>query len=148
MKKSRFAEFYSRISQWRGIRAPAENVLLLLPRCLQNDECTANVSKKVDLCKQCGRCDIGELVRLKEKYGFRSVIATGGRQAVEAARKPDIKIIVAVACSKELTLGILSVFPKPVIAVHNGQTNGPCRNTTVSPRKIEEILEKIICQQT
>jgi len=144
MKRSRLADIYSRITLWRGIRAPASRILLLLPRCLQNNQCCAKIPLSIDECERCGQCDLTEIAALKDQYGIQVLIASGGRQAVEAARHPQIKLIVAVACAKELLLGILSVFPKPVITVYNRQSNGPCVNTRVNATLLEETLKKVV----
>ena len=47
-------------------------------------------------------------------------------------RDSSVKIVVAVACEKELSDGILAAFPKPVVAVPNLQPEGPCKNTRVN----------------
>jgi len=144
MKRSWLAEFYSRISLWRKLRVPAENILLLLPRCLQNDECNAKIARSIDSCGRCGRCDLTDIFALKEKYGIRVVVAAGGRQAVEAARRADVKAIVAIACAKELMLGILGVFPKPVISVYNHLSSGPCFNTRIAAQDVEAAIRRLM----
>ena len=144
MNNNLLAEAYSRISLLRNVRASAKQILLLLPRCLQNSDCSAKVSRSITKCDRCERCDLSEISELEEKYGIQVLIASGGRQAVAAARDRNIKIIIAVACPKELMLGILGVFPKPVVAVYNRQTNGPCMNTRVSTTQLEETLQKVI----
>lgn len=144
MKKSLLAEFYSRITLLRRIRVPARRILLLLPRCLQNSDCSAKVSRSILKCERCGQCDLGGIATLQEKYGFHVLVASGGRQAVAAARDPNIKIVVAIACAKELMLGILGAFPKPVMTVYNRQSNGPCINTRADIAKLEETLKKVM----
>lgn len=147
MKKSWVADAYSRISLWRRIRVPGNNILLLLPRCLQHDECTEKVSHAISECSRCGRCNLKEIADLETRYGIQVLIASGGRQAVAAARNPNVKMIVAVACAKELMLGIFGVFPKPVLAVYNGQTNGPCVNTRVDVNQLKQTLKKVIAHE-
>lgn len=144
MNKSWFAELYSRISLWRISQVYANQILLLLPRCLQNSDCSAKVSRSISECERCGKCDLGAIADLQEQFGFHVLIASGGRQAVAAARAPQIKLVVAVACPKELMLGILGVFPKPVIGVYNRQSNGPCMNTRVGTDLLEETLNKVM----
>ena len=144
MNKSWLAEAYSRISLRRVTKALPEQILLLLPRCLQNSDCSEKVSRSIHECKYCGKCDLGAIADLQKKYGFLTLIASGGRQAVAAARAPNIKVIIAVACPKELMLGILGVFPKPVVGVYNQQSNGPCINTRVCAGLLEETLQKVM----
>ena len=146
MKKSWLADAYNRISQWRNVRVPAKNILLLLPRCLQHDACIAKVSRSIEACDRCKRCDLAEIAALQEQYGFQALIASGGRQAVAAARQPSVKVIIAVACAKELMFGILGVFPKPVLSVYNRLSNGPCVNTRVDTDELERVLKKTLSE--
>ncbi|MBP7563009.1 MAG: DUF116 domain-containing protein, partial [Candidatus Cloacimonetes bacterium] len=54
------------------------------------------------------------------------------------------KLIIAVACERDLVDGILEVFPIPVYGLLNDRPEGPCINTRVSCELIEQILQKII----
>lgn len=118
-----------------------ENVLLLLPSCLQNSECEQNLIHNVWNCKRCGKCKVCDVLDLAERYGVKPFIATGGQIAQIEAGKEVIKAIVAVACEKELREGILATFPKAVLAVVNLRPHGPCKDTTANVADIEEALK-------
>ena len=127
-------------------RYAPENVLLLLPHCLQHHACKELVKEDIRNCKGCGRCKVKELRALAERIGVRVHIASGGREALERARWPDVRAILAVACSKELSEGIRAAFPKRVIGVLNSWPHGACKDTDVDIAKVEEALSGLIAK--
>jgi len=128
----------------RHVRVRPENLLLLIPHCLQWDECRQNIVRDISNCKQCGKCRINDLYNLCEKYGIECAVASGGRQATAAVRRKDVKAVIAVACHKELFVGLLVTFPTPILAVSNQQPCGYCVNTTVDPGKIEAAIQSLL----
>jgi len=70
--------------------------------------------------------------------------ATGGGMAVKLVRDPGVKAVVAIACEKELFMGLLTTIPKPVLAVKNLLPHGPCVNTGVSIQNVREALLELI----
>ena len=54
-----------------------EQMLLLLPHCLQRSKCVYRLTYDVTNCKRCGKCPIGGLLGLSDKYGVSMAIATG-----------------------------------------------------------------------
>jgi hypothetical protein len=132
------------LTRLRRPRCRPEEVLLLLPHCLQRQDCGLNLAADVLNCKRCGRCGIAAVIRLHEKYGIRLAIASGGRQAAALVRRPENRLILAVACPKELAMGILATFPKPVYAVRNIIGNAPCVNTGVDCAGIETAIRRFV----
>jgi len=84
------------------------------------------------------------MLDLRDKFLLKCLVASGGRQAVKQARSDDVKVVVAVACEKELVDGIRAIFPKPVIAVINSRPNGPCKDTKIDAAKVREAIEGIV----
>ncbi len=121
-----------------------ENILLLFPHCLQASDCKQNILKNLDNCLRCGRCKVGDLLKLRDEFKVACIIAGGGRQAVQIARESWVKGIVAVACEKELFEGILATAPKPVFAIFNSQPFGFCKHTDVEIAKIRQAILKIL----
>lgn len=138
--------FNNFINRFRKLKAKPENVLLLVPHCLQITSCGRNVIHDINQCAHCGQCNITDLIKLRDKYRIHCNIASGGRQALEMVRDQEIKIVVAVACRKELSEGIIAAWPKPVVAVPNIQPEGPCRNTRVNIELAEDALKQILQQ--
>ena len=127
-------------NRFRKLEAKPENILLLVPHCLQKTTCGHNVIHDINQCAHCGQCNITDIIKLRDDYGVQCNIASGGRQAIDMVRDPSVKLVVAVACEKELSDGILAAFPKPVIAVPNLRPEGPCKNTRVN---IDEAIAAV-----
>jgi len=137
-----------RLNNWitsrRRVHVAARRLLLLLPRCLQNSDCEHNIAADIDRCQSCGQCDIAALRKLRDRYGILCSLVTGGQQAVQDVKNPDVKAVVAVACEKELLDGIRICFPKPVLAVPNTRPAGPCHDTRVDLDKVEAAIRSLL----
>lgn len=119
------------------------NLLVLAPHCLQRSDCERNILPDPDHCARCGQCDVAGLLRLRDALGVPFRIVAGGRLAVAEVKKPDVHGVIAVACGKELSAGILASFPKPVFAIFNHCPHGPCRDTRVSLDEVETALKQV-----
>jgi hypothetical protein len=139
-----FVKFNNWLTRLRRTQVRAENLLLLVPRCLQKNGCTQTLGETIDGCKACGQCNVTDLLAIRNEFGIRCSMAAGGREALAFVRDPQVKAVVAVACEKELTQGILAVFPKPVLGVLNIQTNGPCRNTRLDPDRVRAAIRSVL----
>lgn len=127
--------------RWRRVKAAPREVLVLLPHCLHHDSCPQNVVRDLGECRRCGKCTLAGLVQARDDYGVVCCVVGGGRHALEQARQPSIKAVVAVACERELVAGITAAFPKPVLAVPNETPEGPCRNTLADIRAVLAAIE-------
>jgi len=128
-----------------GRRYLPENVLILLPHCLQYSECGYKITNNTENCRRCGRCSIGEILKIAEEKGIEVCIVTGGTAARNIVKRINPELIFAVACERDLTSGIVEVGKIPVIGLINDRPNGPCYNTTVDvvilKQRLDEILE-------
>lgn len=120
-------------------RYPPEELLILLPHCLQKGACERRLNK-IENCRRCGACPIDGLLALGEKYGVRVAVATGGTVARRIIVDCRPKCILAVACERDLASGIQDAFPIPVYGVLNERPNGPCCDTLVSLEQLEDAL--------
>lgn len=124
-----------------------DNILILLPHCLQNDKCDIKITNNIENCKACGKCDIGDILKLKQKYGINIVVATGGTLAREWIKKTRPSFIIAVACERDLSSGINDVKHIPVMGVLNDRPNGPCFNTKIDIEKIDEAIKLFLKEE-
>lgn len=115
-------------------------ILLLLPHCIQNSKCDVRLTFDVFKCKRCGMCKIKDLIEISEKNGISISIATGGTIARKVVREIKPDAIVAVACERDLSSGIVDTYPIPVIGILNERPYGPCIDTTVSLEKVEQAI--------
>jgi uncharacterized protein len=139
-----FVNLSNLLTRLRRIKVPPENLLLLVPRCLQKNGCDRTLGETIDDCKACGQCNVTDLLAIRDEFGIHCSLAGGGREALAFVRNPQIKAVVAVACEKELSQGILAVFPTPVLGVLNIQTNGPCRNTHLDPDLVRTAVRAML----
>ena len=54
------------------------------------------------------------------------------------------KLVIAVACERDLVTGINDSFPLIIYGVFNIRENGPCIDTTVSFIEIERLMKKVL----
>ena len=147
MIRSLFIDINNLFVQSGKMLKKPDKILLLLPHCLQDSECTVKITNNISNCKKCGKCTIGAIRELAEERGVRAVVVTGGTAArnVIAGEKPEI--VLSVACERDLAIGISDVSKIPVIGVTNRRPNGPCVNTTVDVELLGEKLDSIILRE-
>jgi len=121
--------------------AKPKRVLLLMPHCLQFNDCAIKITSDAYKCKACGKCKIKDLVELAQKYNVHLSVATGGTLARRRVAEARPQAIIAVACERDLTSGIQDAYPLPVIGILNVRPFGPCFNTSVDISKVAEALE-------
>lgn len=132
------------IKRLKGKNISGDRVMIMLPHCIQNYDCGIKITSDVARCVKCGKCDIGAILTLKEKYNIPVKVATGGTLARKHIKEIRPKLVIAVACERDLISGIYDSFPMPVIGFFNQRVNGPCYNTKVAVAEIDEALAKII----
>ncbi len=137
-------KFFNSITRLRRSRCKPEDLLILVPSCLQNSECTQKITRDINKCRRCGRCKVRDVIELSEKYGTRCAVATGGRLALEMARQDSVKCVVAIACEKELQEGLKAIFPKPGLGIINVRPHGPCTDTDVDLTEVEEAIAWVL----
>ena len=118
-----------------------EDILILIPHCVQKNSCKLKVTTDIDNCKTCGLCNIGDLVNLKQKFNVDIFVATGGTLARKIIVDNKPKAIIAVACERDLTSGVQDVKKIPVLGVFNKRPNGPCVDTSVNILEIENAIK-------
>ncbi|EGB15197.1 protein of unknown function DUF116 [Pseudodesulfovibrio mercurii] len=126
-----------------GRYAPGE-ILLLMPHCLQNSRCDRRLTYDINNCVRCGKCPMAGLLELHDRYGVNLAIATGGTVARRIVVQLRPRLIIAVACYRDLSSGIQDTYPLPVFGVLNERPHGPCLDTTVSLPVVEKMLGRFI----
>ncbi len=127
-----------------NLKVKGADLLVLLPHCIQNSSCKHRLTYSIDNCQRCGKCTLGELLDLRDFYGFTLVIATGGTIARRIVVETKPKLILAVACERDLSSGIQDTFPLPVYGIINERPFGPCINTTLNVSLLEEAIHIFI----
>jgi hypothetical protein len=139
-----FIEINNQLVLAQHYRTTPDKLLLLMPHCLQFHECQFRITGSTVHCKRCGKCPIKGLAELSEKYGVGLAVATGGTLArrIIVDRRP--RLIIAVACERDLSSGIQDSYPLPVFGVLNSRPHGPCYDTLVDLDKVEEALKTFL----
>ena len=69
-----------------------------------------------------------------------ALIATGGTIARRIVVQTRPRCIIAVACERDLTSGIQDSYPLPVFGVLNQRPHGPCVDTLVPMKALEDAV--------
>lgn len=119
-----FLKLHNLILDTESRRVPPGKLLLLLPRCLSRDMNRA-------------------MRGIRDKYGIVVATAEGGGEARNKIRETRPKIIIAVACERDLLTGFIDVNPHiPVIGFPNIRPCGPCKDTEVDLVSIEATVQR------
>lgn len=124
----------------KACRGHVRTLLLLLPHCIQRSECSIRITFDIMNCKMCGKCSIGDFIKVADKHKLKLSVATGGgiaRRTVDSV-KPDA--VVAVACERDLISGIRDIYPVPTLGILNERPFGPCFNTSVDIELVEKAI--------
>lgn len=122
----------------------SEDILILIPHCIQKSECKLKITTNVKNCKSCGLCNVADLLKLQNKYNVNVFIATGGTLARKKIKEFRPKAVVAVACERDLTAGVQDIKQIPVLGVFNKRPNGPCVDTKIDAEEVESAIKFFI----
>lgn len=122
-------------------RSHTKKILLLLPHCLQINECNIRLTYNINNCERCGRCEIKDLIQIADENLLELFVATGGSLARRIITEIKPEAVVAVACENDLSSGIVDTYPLPVLGITNERPFGPCLNTSVDLAKVKEAIE-------
>ncbi|HOP07472.1 MAG TPA: DUF116 domain-containing protein [candidate division Zixibacteria bacterium] len=104
----------------------AEYLLVLAPRCLTRE-------------------NNATLRQLRDSYGFHMAVVGGGTEARQKIHEVRPRMIIAMACERDLLSGFKEVNPSiPVIGFPNKRPEGPCKNTCVDMSQIEQTVRRCL----
>ena len=124
-------------------KVPTDRMLILLPHCMQNKDCSQRITEDINNCRRCGCCKIGEVADLAALLKINAVVAKGGTAARNSAKEYKPEFVFAVACERELVSGIGDIGKIPAIGIINQRPNGYCTNTTVDMAELKRILKEM-----
>ena len=133
-------ELNNRLIDACHFKVPFERILVLTPHCVQLSKCGLKVTGEENHCSQCGACNVGTLKSIQKAYGVQVAIATGGTLARKVIKDKKPKLIIAVACERDLVSGLRDASPLPVFAIQNQRPFGPCVDTTFDAVKLECVI--------
>jgi uncharacterized protein len=139
-----FVAINNRLVLAEAKKVKPHELLILLPHCLQNHECRLRITHNIENCKKCGKCKIKDLVTLSETYHVPIAVATGGTLARKIVVEKRPKVIIAVACERDLSSGIQDSYPIPVFGIFNRRPFGPCFDTDVDMALVEKGVQTFL----
>lgn len=125
-------------------RLSGKRILVLLPHCLQFHDCQWRITHDIENCRRCGKCVIADIAELGDRFGTAIRVATGGTLARKVVGDYRPTLILAVACGRDLSSGVIDSHPIPVFGIPNERPHGPCFDTTVDVRRLAELLEMLL----
>jgi hypothetical protein len=141
-KKERFQRVVIDLNNMlvRGEGIKTRRILLILPHCLQISECDIRLTHNIYNCARCGRCEIRDLIEIADDNKLNLSVATGGTLARKIVAEVRPEAIVAVACERDLSSGIVDSYPLPALGIPNERPFGPCLDTRVDLNKVKEAI--------
>ena len=67
-------------------------------------------------------------------------VVTGGTLARKAIKEQHPGAVIAIACERDLSLGIQDISAIPVLGILNRRPHGPCMNTDVDMNRVQTAL--------
>lgn len=109
---------------------------------IQSSRWKVNQTKIVILLPRCLRRTLQKDIReIAKKYHCLIFTVPGGELARKIIAENKPLAVIGVACERDLLSGIRDVSHIPVIGIPNQRPEGPCKNTTVDYKKIEEAIK-------
>jgi len=117
---------YNRLAWAREWRVRANEMLILIPRCLS-------------------RAALDGVMDIARRYDVATFVATRGAYARQAIRERRPKAVVAVACERDMVSGLRDVAGRlPVLGLTMQLPNGPCKDASLDLVKMEEFVRKYL----
>ena len=117
---------YNRLAWARDWRVRANEMLILIPRCLS-------------------RAALDGVMDIAKRYDVATFVATRGAYARQAIRERRPKAVVAVACERDMVSGLRDVAGRlPVLGLTMQLPNGPCKDASLDLVKMEEFVRKYL----
>ena len=142
--RASFIEVNNQLVNQRQVHTTPDQLLILAPVCLQEASCVRKVTHDIENCRQCGRCPVGDLLRISKHYGVHLALATGGTKARQLLKELRPQVVIAIACERDLVSGLQDARSIVVKGIANQRPNGPCFNTLVDIEEVENTLQDFL----
>ncbi len=141
---AKFVSISNMLQKLKGTKCPPSSLLIMFPHCIQWSKCPQKITLDLNECKACGKCKVMDLIALSERYGVQLAVATGGRAALQRVKSEEVRGVIAIACEKELRIGLMAAFPKAIVSVPNLRPNGYCKDTDVTMEDVEQTVRNFL----
>ena len=86
-----FADLNNQLVMSKQRKTSIDRLLVLLPHCIQYDECKVKITGDIHNCAQCGKCEIKNLDALSKRYNLQISVATGGGLAKRLIKEKEAR---------------------------------------------------------
>ena len=128
---------------WRDQVAaiPYDRRLLLLPRCLRDEQqCPAECDELGLLCRDCGACPLSEFRAEARRYVYQVLIAEGSPAVIKLILAGKADAIVGVACLDSLEKMFDKLVRSGIPAMAVPLLRNGCRRTTVDASAVHRLI--------
>lgn len=123
--------------------APPATILLILPRCVKQSGCCADVKADLALCIDCSDCQLGGIARICDRHGVRALVAFRSHIAFAMAREQRPDLIIATACHDRLIKALRSVPEYPALLTPLTGMERMCVNAGIDLAWFEQQLAAV-----
>ena len=117
---------YNRLAWARARRVTANELLILIPRCLS-------------------RPSLDGVLEIAKRYNVSAFVATRGQLARRVIRERRPRAVVAVACERDMVSGLHDVAGRvPVLGLTMQLPNGPCKDASLDLERMEEFVRRFL----
>lgn len=117
---------YNRLAWAREWRVRANELLILIPRCLS-------------------RAALEGVMDIARRHNVATFVATRGAYARQAIRERRPRAVVAVACERDMVSGLHDVAGRlPVLGLTMQLPNGPCKDASLDLAQMEAFVRKYL----
>jgi len=117
---------YNRLAWTRELRVKANELLILIPRCLS-------------------RQALDGVMDIAKRHNIAAFVATRGQLARRVIRERRPRAVVAVACERDMISGLHDVAAAlPVLGLTMQLPNGPCKDASLDLERMEEFVRKYL----
>ncbi len=120
---------------------PPERRLLLLPRCMRNEQrCPAECNEVGLLCQDCGACSLTSLRATAEKQGYRVLIAEGTPIVLQLILAGQADALLGVGCLRALERALDKILLAGLPCMAVPLLSDTCHNSTTDEDWVREMI--------
>jgi len=120
---------------------PFERRILLLPKCFRDVEgCPAQIDELGVLCEECGRCDIGDIMREAESLGYSVLVSEGTTAVSMLLSSGQVECVIGVGCVHSFERSFPAVLRDAIPAMAVPLQNSNCLNSTIDREWLSDVL--------
>lgn len=128
---------------WQKVVAsiPYNRRILLLPRCMQNnDVCQAKTDELGLLCQMCGGCKLNDFIGNAESLGYHIIVSEGSGAVSVLLNSQQIECVIGVACLESFERTFPHTVKHAIPSIAIPLLNNGCKDTYTDDNWFYETL--------